>query len=141
MAEVTVTKTIKVDADTTWNAIRAIGGLDRWFPIITSCEVKGSGAGARRTCILDGGITLLEQIDSIDDQARVLKYSIVESPLPITDYKGRVEVRAAGQGRSSVTWSSAFGVDGAQESELTGMLDKAFSDGIAGLEADLRRAR
>lgn len=38
-----VTKTINVSTDKVWAAISGIDGLDRWFPIITSCRVEGEG--------------------------------------------------------------------------------------------------
>jgi hypothetical protein len=39
-----VTKTIASPSDQVWAAISSIGGLDRWFPIISSCRVEGVGA-------------------------------------------------------------------------------------------------
>ncbi len=43
-----ITKKLNVPADVVWKAIREIGRLDVWFPIIESCRVEGEGQGALR---------------------------------------------------------------------------------------------
>ncbi len=103
MAEVKVTRVIDVKAVDAWNAVRAIGGLDRWFPVIAECRVEGQGVGAKRVCELANGVTLFETVEQIDDAAGVFKYSITESPLPIRNYLGAVQVRDAGSGKTEVT--------------------------------------
>ncbi len=138
MAEVTVTKVIDVKPQDAWNAIRSIGGLDRWFPIIAKCRVEGQGVGAKRVCELANGVTLFERVEQIDDAAKVFKYSITESPLPIRNYLGTVQVRNASTGKTEVTWSARFDVRDAQRDEMVGMLNGAFADGIQGLEKDLK---
>jgi len=40
--QLNVTKTISTNADQTWAAISSIGGIDRWFPMITGCSVSGT---------------------------------------------------------------------------------------------------
>ena len=138
MAEVKVTRVIDVRAADVWNAVRAIGGLDRWFPVIAKCRVEGRGVGATRVCELANGVTLHERVEQIDDAAKVFKYSITESPLPIRNYLGTVQVRDAAGGKTEVTWSARFDVGDAQREEMVGMLNGAFADGIQGLEKDLK---
>ena len=137
MAKVTVTRTIDVDAGKAWQAIRAIGGLDRWFPIITSCVVQGSGIGATRICGLENGITLSETVEAIDDAAQVFEYSIADSPMPVRNYRGRVTVGEAGPARAEIAWSAEFDVAAEKEGDMVAMFEGAFADGIKGLEADL----
>ncbi len=138
MAEIKVTKVIDVKAVDVWNAVRAIGGLDRWFPVIAKCRVEGQGVGAKRVCELANGVTLFEKVEQIDDVAKVFKYSITKSPLPIRHYLGTVQVRDAGTGKTEVTWSARFDVGDTQRDEMVGMLNGAFADGIQGLEKDLK---
>ena len=52
--QINVTKILTVNADQAWAAISAIGGLDRWFPIIADCSVLGAGVGATRFPDLGG---------------------------------------------------------------------------------------
>jgi hypothetical protein len=138
MAEVTVTKVIDVKPQDAWNAIRSIGGLDRWFPVIAKCRVEGQGVGAKRVCELANGVTLFERVEQIDDTGKIFKYSITESPLPVSNYLGTVTVRDAGRGGAEITWSARFDVPDQQRDEMVGMLNGAFADGIQGLERDLK---
>ncbi len=141
MAEVKVTKVVDVRAQDAWNAIRSIGGLDRWFPVIAKCSVQGQGVGARRVCELANGVTLFEKVEQIDDAGRVFKYSITDSPLPIRNYLGTVKVHDAGGGKSEITWSAKFDVADDHRDEMVGMLSGAFADGIKGLESDLKTSK
>jgi uncharacterized protein YndB with AHSA1/START domain len=45
---ISIVKTVDAPRDKVWAAIRNIGGLYRWFPIIASCRVEGEGVGAIR---------------------------------------------------------------------------------------------
>ena len=48
IATVNVTKRLDASAEAVWAAIASVGGLDRWFPIISACRVEDSGVGAWR---------------------------------------------------------------------------------------------
>jgi hypothetical protein len=141
MAEVKVRKVVDVKPQDAWNAIRAIGGLDRWFPVIAKRSVQGQGVGAKRVCELANGVTLVERVEQIDDAAQVFKYAITDAPLPIRNYLGTVRVRDAGAGKSEIVWSAAFDVEEADREEMVGMLSGAFADGITGLESDLKTSK
>ncbi|MFI3219145.1 MAG: SRPBCC family protein, partial [Methylococcales bacterium] len=70
-----ITKKLNVPADVVWQAIRNIGRLDVWFPIIESCRVEGEGQGALRyMTIVNGGGEIKDTIEEIDDANRRLVY-------------------------------------------------------------------
>lgn len=141
MAEVTVTRVVDVKAQDAWSAIRSIGGLDRWFQLIAKCDVQGQGVGAKRVCELANGVTLIERVEQIDDAAKVFKYSITDSPLPISDYLGTVTVRETGPSRAEIIWSARFDIPDEHRQEIVGTLNDAFADGIQGLERELKGRR
>ena len=61
-----ITKKLNVPADVVWQAIREIGRLDVWFPIIESCRVEGEGQGAlRHMAIVNGGGEIKDIIKEI----------------------------------------------------------------------------
>ncbi|MCZ6894409.1 MAG: SRPBCC family protein, partial [Gammaproteobacteria bacterium] len=91
-----ITKSINAPSEKVWAAISAIGGLDKWFPIIAACEVNGSGVGAKRICTMPDGAKMHETIEEIDHDAMRFRYAINESPMPISNYMGTVEMKAAG---------------------------------------------
>ncbi|MDP6699822.1 MAG: SRPBCC family protein, partial [Candidatus Latescibacteria bacterium] len=100
-----------------------------------TCEVEGSGVGAVRKCGLGEGAFVFEKVESIDEAQRVFTYSITESPLPLENYMGRMQIGPGADGGSEITWSCEFACDSAAEAEMTAMLEGAFSDGLAGLQS------
>ncbi len=134
--KIKITHTIRAPVDDVWRAISGIGGLDKWFPIIATCEVTGNGIGATRVCGLADGAKLYETVKEIDDEARRFRYSIDDSPLPISGYLGTVEMHAVGDD-TELSWSAEFDVDPAARDAIVTMLEGALGDGIKGLAADL----
>jgi hypothetical protein len=136
-----IVRTIDVPSVATWVAIRGIGGLDRWFPVIATCHVEGEGVGAIRTLGLVQGGEMRDRIEEIDDDARRLRYSRFFHPLPATSYEGTVVVRDVTGSKSELSWSVEIDVEAEARAELVAFIGKALSDGIAGLEKDLGSPR
>ena len=99
MAEVKVEQEIGASADRVWKLMRDFGGLKAWSPGIESCEVEGEGIGAVRT-IKMGTISLKERLEYLDDATRTFRYSIVEGPIPVSEYLATVSVSEAGPDRA-----------------------------------------
>lgn len=133
-----VTKTINVSSDKVWAAISGIGGLDRWFPTITSCRVEGEGVGAIRVLGLGDGGKIRDRIEEIDHKERRFRYLRTDHPFPVSRYVGTVEVRDGESGQSEVTWTVEIDVAAEARDELVGFLSTALSDGIGGIEQDLQ---
>lgn len=134
-----IAKKLNVSADVVWEAVRNIGRLDVWFPIIETCRVEGEGAGASRYMTVAGG-EIKDTIEEIDDLTMRLTYLRPVSPFPVTYYKGTVEVFKSYDGLGIVVWTIDFESrpeDAASEAEL---VRSAISDGIDGMEKDLRGA-
>lgn len=102
-----ITKKLNVPADKAWQAIRDIGRLDVWFPIINTCQVEGQGAGAHRHMTLEGG-KITDLIEEISDAEQRLVYLRTESPFPVTHYRGTVEVFDSYDAQAVVTWTIDF---------------------------------
>ncbi len=139
LATLEVTKTIAIRSDEVWSAISSIGGLDRWFPTISSCRVEGEGVGATRILTLSDGAEMRDRVLEIDHAARRFRYQRTHSPFPVSKYVAAVEVcdRASA---TEVSWRVDLDVDADARDQLVGLLENALSDGISGLERDLRRA-
>lgn len=137
--QLNVTKTINADADQAWAAISSIGGLDRWFPVITSCTASGTGEGATRILTLADGAEIKDCIEAIDHQCRCLRYTRTESPFPVQSYLGIVEVRHANEGIAEVSWTVEIDVQEDQRDPLVEFLRDALTGGILGLEQDLQQ--
>ena len=58
MTKQPITKKLNVPADVVWGAIRKIGRLNVWFPIIETCRVEGEGPGALRYMTVAGEVAI-----------------------------------------------------------------------------------
>lgn len=134
-----VTQIISVNADQTWTAISRIGGLERWFPVITGCTVIGSGEGASRIMTLADGATIKDHIDTIDHRHKRFRYTRTESPFPVQSYRGTVEISVADANTAQVSRSLEIDVAQDQREPLVEFLRNTLADGIQGLEQDLQR--
>lgn len=133
-----VTKTIAAPVEKVWAAIRAVDGLDRWFPVIATSRVEGAGIGAIRILGLSDGGEIQDRVTEIADAERRFRYERFQSPFPVTSYLGTVEIREAGEGRAEVSWTVVIEAAEGVGAGLAEFLHGALSDGIDGLEKDLR---
>lgn len=79
-----------------WGVVAAVGGVDKWLPVMKSCRVEGQGPGARRYCEMADGTKLKETVTAIDQATRTFRYRVDEG-LPVRSYEGVMQVRD-GQG-------------------------------------------
>jgi uncharacterized protein YndB with AHSA1/START domain len=137
-ATVVIEKFLDLPADAVWRAIEGIGGLDRWFPIIEACEVEGQVVGALRVLTLQGGGEMRDRIIEVSKEAKRLSYHRTHLPFPVSDYYGEVRIFEAEPLRSRLTWTVRFEVAPAQRDAMLTLVRSAISDGVDGLERELR---
>lgn len=133
-----ITKKLNVPTAQVWEAIRDIGRLDVWFPIIASCRVEGSGAGAHRYMTLEEGGEITDLIEEISDADQRFIYLRTESPFPVTHYRGTVEVFDSYDAQAIVVWTIDFDSDPEASVPVAELVRTAIGDGIDGMEQDLR---
>ena len=133
----TITRKMTVSAARTWKAIEGIGGLDVWFPSITSCAVEGSGIGAIRRMDSVRGGRLVDRIVDIQPAEMRLVYQRVESPFAVTSYRGTVEVFESFDGLSVLAWTIDFESTPENAPIVNGQLEAGIGAGVEGLKADL----
>ncbi|HTO80294.1 MAG TPA: SRPBCC family protein [Methylocystis sp.] len=135
---VVIDRILSTQAERVWAAIEAIGGLDRWFPIIDVCRVEGEGEGAGRVMTLAGGAG--EMRDRIVEIARVnrrLRYQRTHHPFPFSDYFGTVEIFEVGPHASRLVWTVRFEAAPESEAAMRDLVHNAISDGVEGLEREM----
>jgi len=109
----TVTKTIEIKAAPAkvWAATKDFDSLNKWHPGFAKDElVKGKNnvRGAVRQLTIKDGPSFTEELLAFNEKAHSYTYRIVESPLPITDYKSTFVVKAGKGGMTTVTWTGSF---------------------------------
>lgn len=134
MASVSESIRISASPDDVWATVRDFGAIAQYVPPITGAELSGTGVGAERTLTLADGAQVVERLESVDDDTRMLRYTIVESPLPVADYEGSLSVTAVDDSTCQVTWASSFAVHGAPEDELVNTFADLYTAGLNGLK-------
>jgi len=108
---VTETVEIKAPLDKVWATVKDFDGLAKWHPGFARDElISGNNgkAGAMRKLTIKDGPVVTERLLAYDEAKHSFRYTITESPLPITHYTSTTSVRAGRTGMTKVTWSGSF---------------------------------
>jgi hypothetical protein len=132
-----ITRKMTVSAASTWKAIEGIGGLDLWFPSITSCTIEGSGIGAIRRMDSVRGGKIVDRIVDIQQAEMRLVYQRIESPFAVTSYRGTVEVFESFDGLGVLAWTIDFESTPENAPIVNGQLEAGVGAGVEGMKADL----
>jgi uncharacterized protein YndB with AHSA1/START domain len=117
-----------------WQTIGDFCGIGSWHPAIETCTPSEQGGMKVRTLALKGGGTIKEEQVSRDDKVMSYTYTILESPLPVSDYRSTLAVAPAGSG-SKVTWSGTFNAKGAPDSVATDAIQGIYESGLKAIAA------
>ncbi len=132
----TVSETVDLNAPaaTVWKTLADFGAPARYLKAVERCELQRHDGGTERTLYLKGGGTIRERLVLSNDQERALRYTIVESPLPVNDYVSTVRVEALGDGRCRVIWTSTFDARDASDDEARAAIAGIYRMGFDGLK-------
>ena len=129
-----VTKSVDVAAspETVWKTIGGFCGIGDWHPVIEKCALSKKGGKDVRTLSLKGGGTIVEEEESRSDKKMDYTYTILEGPLPVTDYHSTLMVAKAGGG-SKVTWKGTFKAKGAPDAKAEEAIAGVYDAGLKGI--------
>ncbi len=113
-------------ADEVWKVVSDAAGISAWFPGIEQATV----ANGTRTCTLAGGMTLVEDVVTVDDELRRFQYRITDG-MPVENHLGTVDVLDDGDG-ALVVYSTEVTPD-----SLADLMRPAIEGGVQGLKATL----
>jgi hypothetical protein len=96
--------TIDTDPATAWDALKDFGALHERLArgFITECQMV---TGDTRRITFFNGAVAREQLIGVDDNARRLAYSIIESSLNMTHHNASAQIAADGTGRTRFLWT------------------------------------
>lgn len=134
MLSVSETIDLNAPAATVWQTVGDFGAAARYLDAVERCELRRSHDSVERFLHLKGGGVVRERLvlSSKDDQA--LRYTIVESPLPVNDYISTVRVDALDDDHCRVTWASTFDARGASDDEAQAAIVDIYRMGFDGLK-------
>ena len=106
--------TIKADPAKVWALVKDFGNMQKWHPAVVTDKVsqkkdENGDMATYRALALKGGGVINEKLRSVDEAGMKLKYEIVDSPLPLTDYNSTITVaKGEAAGETTVTWVGRF---------------------------------
>jgi len=131
--DVSVSISIARPAEQVWLLLGGFDLLPRWVDSIASSRLDDGGR--LRYLEMADGVVIIERLLEFSESERHYSYALLEGPLPVSDYLGRVSVRDDGEGRSLATWSSRFRSEKANEVEIATDLESFYRTGLERLKA------
>jgi mxaD protein len=133
----TSNKSVDINAapSAVWNIVKDFDGLNKWHPAFSADVLqKGTNGqvGAVRAITLKDGPTFTEELTAYNDAKMMYSYKIIESPLPIDQYKSTMTVTPKGNG-TMLTWVGNFitkAGSGKTDAETLGLIDGAYQAGL-----------
>lgn len=133
MLSVSEAAELNVPADVVWKTLGDFGAADRYLDLVERCELQRNGGSVERLLHLRGGGLVHERLVLACPQDRALRYTIVDSPLPVADYVSTVRVDAIDGDRCLVSWSATFDPRGAGEEQARDAVAAIYRMGFDGL--------
>ena len=123
MVKVYTSSVIDAPADRVWAAIRDFNALPNWHPVIKDSRIEGGLPADRVGCVrnfnLKDGGNLREQLLTLSDYDYSYTYSILESPLGVSNYTATLKLTPITDGnRSFAEWTAEFDCEPAKAREL-----------------------
>lgn len=134
MTSVSLKTRIQAPAEKVWQTVGDFNGLPKFVEAATKSSMEGEGVGALRTLTLPDGAEIVEKLESLDDEAKSLSYSILSGPLPVDGYIANMKISAAGAEACELEWSSTFEPKGVSEAEAREAIEGIYNMGFAGLK-------
>jgi len=133
--DVSVSINIACPAEQVWLLLGGFDLLPRWVDSIASSRLDDGGR--LRYLEMADGMVIIERLLEFSESERHYNYALLEGPLPVSDYLGRISVCDDGEGCSLATWSSRFRSEKANEVEIATDLESFYRTGLKRLKAML----
>lgn len=143
MARVYISSVIDVPATRVWERVRDFNGLPRWHPSIRDSRIENGEPADKVGCVRDfhlqNGDRIREQLLGLSDYDMFCTYSILESPMPLTDYVATLRLTPITDGdRCFAEWSAEFECAEEEEEGLVkGIGNDVFQAGFSALKRQL----
>jgi hypothetical protein len=113
MARVYVSSVIDAPVAKVWARLRDFNALPRWHPAIRDSRIENGEPADKVGCIrnfrLQNGETIRERLLGLSDYDYFCTYSILESPMPLTDYIATLRLTPVTDGdRTFAEWTAEF---------------------------------
>lgn len=123
MAKVFVSTVLNAPAARVWARVRDFNGLPGWHPAIAESRIEGGEPPDRIGCVRDfrlrNGDRLREKLLGLSDYDLFCTYSILDSPMPVSNYVATLRLTPVTDGdRTFIEWTAEFDVAPEREAEM-----------------------
>src|SRR5947208_10395084 len=123
MVKVYTSSVINAAADRVWSVIRDFNAMPKWHPGIAESRIEGNDPADKVGCIrnftLKDGGRVRERLLALSDFDYSCTYSILESPLGVSNYVATLKLTPVTDGnRSLAEWSAEFECEPGREASL-----------------------
>ena len=138
MVKVRCSTVIDAPIAAVWQILRDFNGHDRWHPAVArsalEAGMKTDQIGATRNFLLTEGERIRERLLTLSDKDHRLRYSIVDSEVPLQNYVAEVALKPVTDGdRTFWSWQSRFNTPPGREEEMARLVAEGVYE--AGFEA------
>ncbi len=96
---------IPAAATSVWNIVGNFAGFPVFIPALAHIDMTGSGVRSVRKKLFKDGSVVIEQLNSHDDQAMCMTWSLIYTSLNIGNLWAAMQVEALGEQHSRATWT------------------------------------
>jgi hypothetical protein len=132
MINISMQSKINAPAADVWAVVGDFNALPKFVEAAVESRVEGEGVGTVRTITLPDGASLKERLEEYDADTMMLKYSILEGPLPVSNYLSTVEISSTDNG-CELSWSSKFNSEGVPDGDARNAISGIYQMGFDGL--------
>jgi Polyketide cyclase / dehydrase and lipid transport len=116
-----------------WAVVGEFCAIEKWHPAVAKCEETKEGDVTFRTLTLKDGGKIKEKLTGKEDVA--YSYEIVESPLPVKNYKSKLWLEVDDEpDRTVIYWQSDFDANGKSDEEAKTIITGILADGVKGIK-------
>ncbi|MDA1052050.1 MAG: SRPBCC family protein [Planctomycetota bacterium] len=139
MPEVYVSAVIDAPLETVWKVLRDFNALPSWHPRVAASRIEDGLTAEAIGCIrnfqlTDGGETIREQLLALSDVEHSCTYSILDAPLPVSDYVATVRLRrVTTTGQTFGEWRARFDTQAGEEDSTVELVKSIFEEGFASI--------
>lgn len=130
MASVDVSSVVGANIDRVWAVVRDFNGMPNWHPLIDRSRIEEGAPSDQIGCVrnfylTDGG-NIRERLLSQSDKDYSFWYTILDSPMPLTNYVAGLEMqRITDRDRTFCRWRATFDCAPEEEAGLVELISGA----------------
>lgn len=143
MPRIYASSVIDAPAAKVWEKVRDFNALPRWHPRIRESRIENGEPSDKIGCVRDfrlqNGDRLREKLLGLSDYDMFCTYTILESPMPLTDYMATLRLTPVSDGnRTFIEWTAEFDCAAEVAAELMdGIGTNVFQAGFDALKRQM----